>query len=110
MRDEVRVAAVQMDVAWMDPAANLGRMADFVEQVQTEGAVDLILFPELANSGYVKGRDREFGRNYFKVAEPVPAPSSRGSARPRPNTTSTWSRDSLRPTPASPAASTTPRC
>lgn len=74
MKDQVRVALGQIDVAWMQPASNLERITRAVEQATDEGPVDLILFPELANSGYVKGRDKDFGRDYFKLAEPVPGP------------------------------------
>jgi predicted amidohydrolase len=36
--------------------------------------VDLIVFPELANKGYIRERNKEFGRDYFKKAEKIPGP------------------------------------
>ena len=74
MKQEVRAASVQIDVAWFDPKANMAKIRDMADRVRSEGPVDLVVFPELANSGYVKGRDKEFGREYVKIAEPVPGP------------------------------------
>jgi predicted amidohydrolase len=71
VKDEVRVACVQMDVAWFEPEANLAKVRRFFQQVADEGGTDLILFPELANSGYVKERDKDFAREYLKLAEPL---------------------------------------
>lgn len=78
MKDQVTVAAIQMDVAWFDPQANLARMRALVERAaDDEAPADLVLFPELANSGYVKGKDAAFAREYLKLAEPVPGPFTR---------------------------------
>lgn len=44
---------VQFDVAPLDPARNFARMADFIRAEAAAGA-DLILFPELSNTGYVE--------------------------------------------------------
>ena len=74
MKEKVEVAAVQMDIAWLDPEKNLERMLGFIEKIHTEKDVDLIVFPELANTGYVKERDREFGKQYLKKAEKIPGP------------------------------------
>jgi predicted amidohydrolase len=52
-------------------------MLQFVDQIASEGRIDLIVFPELANAGYVKPRDREFGKRYLKAAEPIPGPTTR---------------------------------
>ncbi len=74
MKEKVEVAAVQMDIAWLDPERNLERMLSFIEKIRGEKEVDLIVFPELANTGYVKQRDREFGKEYLKKAEKIPGP------------------------------------
>jgi len=74
MKEKVEVAAVQMDIAWLDPEKNLERMLSFIEKIHSEKEVDLIVFPELANTGYVKQRDREFGKEYLKKAEKIPGP------------------------------------
>jgi predicted amidohydrolase len=76
MKERVSVAVVQMQVAWFDPRANLERMRQTMECVAQRGDIDLVVFPELANSGYVKGRDKDFARDYVKLAEPVPGPFS----------------------------------
>jgi predicted amidohydrolase len=74
MKEKVEVAAVQMDIAWLEPEKNLRKMLSFVEKIHSEKAVDLIVFPELANTGYIRERNKEFGRDYFKKAEKIPGP------------------------------------
>jgi predicted amidohydrolase len=74
MKEKIEVAAVQMDLAWLDPERNLEKMLNFVEMVHRDKEIDLIVFPELTNTGYVKPRDREFGREYIKKAEKIPGP------------------------------------
>lgn len=74
MKREVVAAAVQMDVAWFDPKANVTKIQHLTDQAMSEARVDILVFPELANSGYVKGRDKEFGREYVKIAEQIPGP------------------------------------
>ena len=77
MKATVDVAAVQMEVKWLEPEANARVMADAVARAASEVPVDLVVFPELANSGYVTRRDPEFMRRYYGVAEPVPGPTTR---------------------------------
>jgi predicted amidohydrolase len=76
MKDIVRTAAVQMEVKWLDPEANLAKVADLIERIAQEHKADLIVFPELVNSGYVIGRHsaefQEFSRSYLEVAERIP--------------------------------------
>jgi len=72
MKEKMEVAAVQMNIAWLNPEKNLEKMLGFIERIHREKCVDLIVFPELANTGYVKERDKEFGREYFKCAEKIP--------------------------------------
>jgi len=74
MKEKVEVAAVQMDIAWLDPGKNLEKMVAWIEKIQREKSVDLIVFPELANTGYIRERNKEFGRDYFKKAEKIPGP------------------------------------
>lgn len=76
MKETVNVALVQMNVAWLDPDRNIKRMLEFIDTITAEGPVDLIVFPELANVGYIKARDREFGKRYLKAAEPIPGPTT----------------------------------
>jgi predicted amidohydrolase len=72
MKKEVRVAAVQMDIKGMDSRANLDHMRDLIEEIVREENVDLIVFPELANSGYVKPMDISFAEPYIQLAERIP--------------------------------------
>jgi predicted amidohydrolase len=74
MKEKVEVAAVQMDIAWLEPEKNLEKMIRWIEKIYQEKAVDLIVFPELANTGYIRERNKEFGRDYFKKAEKIPGP------------------------------------
>jgi predicted amidohydrolase len=76
MQATVRVAAIQMAVAWLEPAKNAERMAAMVRQVHAEHGSQLIVFPELANTGYLTGRDREFARRYALAAEAIPGPTT----------------------------------
>ncbi len=65
-----------MAVEWLQPAKNAERMAALVRQVHAEHGSELIVFPELANTGYLTGRDREFARRFALVAEPIPGPTT----------------------------------
>jgi predicted amidohydrolase len=67
-----------MDVAWFEPDKNLDAIRRAFERLADEGGADLVLFPELANSGYVKEKDKEFARRYLRLAEPVDGPFLRG--------------------------------
>ncbi|NLE77631.1 MAG: carbon-nitrogen hydrolase family protein [Chloroflexi bacterium] len=76
MKDLVRVAAVQMDVAWLDPQANRERMLAHVRQIMEARPVDLIVFPELATTGYVRSFDAAFGRAFIEASETIPGPTT----------------------------------
>ena len=69
-RTIVKVAGVQMDVAFAQPARNLARMGDYVQQASREGA-QLVVFPECALTGYCYDSFEEA----TPVAEPIPGPS-----------------------------------
>jgi omega-amidase len=77
MRSSVTVAAVQMEVKWLQPEANARAMAGWIGRVSSEAGADLVVFPELANSGYVTSRDPEFMRRYYGAAETLPGPTTR---------------------------------
>jgi predicted amidohydrolase len=77
MKSTVTVAAVQMEVKWLEPEANARAMAEWIGRATAAGGVDLVVFPELASSGYVTTRDPAFMRRYYRAAEPVPGPTTR---------------------------------
>jgi predicted amidohydrolase len=51
-------------------------MVNYVRGIVEQGPVDLIVFPELANTGYVKGRLEEFNMQFIEQAEPIPGPTT----------------------------------
>jgi predicted amidohydrolase len=69
---DVRVALAQIAVEPLDPKKNVDRMLRACDEVGS--AADLLVFPELADVGYVRERDRSFGAQYLSAAEPVPGP------------------------------------
>lgn len=76
MKDKVRAAVAQMEVRLLDPEANLAKVIDLVDRIAQGQRADLIVFPELTNSGYVIGRHSpdfsEFSKSYLEVAEKIP--------------------------------------
>ena len=72
MKEKVIVAAVQMDVALFDMAANLSYMEQAVKKAKEEKNADLVVFPELCSIGYIRERNKEFGKNYVMGADKVP--------------------------------------
>jgi len=67
----VKVAGVQMDVAFADPPQNLARMAEFLGQATAAGA-QLIVFPECVLTGYCFDSLDEARL----TAESIPGPST----------------------------------
>ena len=65
----VRIALAQTEPATNDIQANLAMFDDAMERAAEAGA-NLVIFPELALSGYA------CGDGFFEVAEPVPGPST----------------------------------
>jgi omega-amidase len=80
MDPTVRAAAIQMDIASLEPAVNLERALNWAEQAAKEGA-RLIVFPELANSGYVSQHSKEFARKFYDVSETLDGAFVRGLSR-----------------------------
>ncbi len=66
---EVTVATVQMQPALGQMEENLARMGEFIRRIATEQPVDLIVFPELATTGY------EVGPRFPQMAQLVPGPA-----------------------------------
>lgn len=59
-----------MDIGSLDAPGNLQRVLTWAERAVSEKA-ELIVFPELANSGYVPLFSREFARNLYDISEGI---------------------------------------
>lgn len=66
---EITIATVQMKPALGEAEDNLVKMSDFVSKIASQQKVDLIVFPELATSGY------ELGVRFTEMAQRVPGPT-----------------------------------
>jgi predicted amidohydrolase len=66
---EITIATVQFQPKLGEPEENLVKMSDFVSKIASQQKVDLIVFPELATSGY------ELGVRFTELAQRVPGPS-----------------------------------
>ncbi|MDO8531215.1 MAG: carbon-nitrogen hydrolase family protein [Dehalococcoidia bacterium] len=84
MKAVVHASLVQFNPRWLDRERNADRMRAFAEDEAREGA-DLILFPELANIGYIPPRPRASGATaeevdaavqYVRAAETIPGPTT----------------------------------
>ena len=76
MKDTVIVSAVQMPTKWLDSKENINYIKSSIAKAKNENNADLIVFPELSNTGYIKERDKKFGRQFIKYAEKIPGPST----------------------------------
>ena len=88
MVDKTTVSLIQMDVAPPAPVRNLERLCKFARSEAADGA-RLILFPELANTGYVEplapgepidpefGEHAEYAAQLYAASEPPDVPVSR---------------------------------
>lgn len=66
---EITIALVQMKPSLGEVGENLARMGEYVDRICREQPVDLIIFPELATTGY------ECGPRFTELAEHVPGHS-----------------------------------
>jgi predicted amidohydrolase len=66
---EITVAVVQMQPVLGQMEENLVKMGEFIRRIATEQPVDLIIFPELATTGY------EVGPRFPQMAQRVPGPA-----------------------------------
>ena len=66
---EVTVAIVQMLPVLGEVQGNLGRMNGWLEEICSRHRVDLVVFPELATTGY------ECGLQFSELAEPLHGPT-----------------------------------
>jgi len=72
MKNQVIASAVQMSTKWLDVEGNVRYIKDVIEKIKTEEKADLIVFPELSNTGYIKERDKVFGRKLVKIVDKIP--------------------------------------
>ena len=66
---EITIATVQMKPELAQMEENLIKMREFITRIATEQPVDLIVFPELATTGY------EVGPRFPHLAQRVPGPT-----------------------------------
>lgn len=77
MKDTVQVSLVQFSCQPLAPEANAERMAEFVRREAAEHGAELVVFPELSSTGYVRSaRDDEFARLLYAASETVPGPTT----------------------------------
>jgi predicted amidohydrolase len=67
---EITIATVQMKPDLGEIEDNLVKMSNYISEIASKQKVDLILFPELATSGY------ELGVKFTQVAQHIPGPTS----------------------------------
>lgn len=72
MKEQVIVSGVQMSTKWLDVEENLNFIKSSIAKIKQEYNSDLIVFPELSNCGYIKERDKVFGRKFTKMADTIP--------------------------------------
>lgn len=72
----VSIACVNFGTVWGDKVANLNKMKGFIEQAADQGN-NIIVFPELALSGYECSDDFDHGCSMHReAAETIPGPST----------------------------------
>lgn len=76
MKSSVKVSVVQFAPKWLAAEQNAIRMKEVVEQECTDHGAELVVFPELANVGYVTSFSEDFGRRYISASEPIPGPTT----------------------------------
>lgn len=87
MKEEIKVSVVQLKVELLRPEKNIARMREFIRS-EAEAGQELIVFPELANTGYIAPVNpggpvgvgdmtfAEFSGAYAKAAEKIPGPTT----------------------------------
>ncbi|MYW90870.1 carbon-nitrogen hydrolase family protein [Amycolatopsis rubida] len=77
MKDEVRVSLVQFSSTVLDCPGNVKRMAEFVEREAAEHGAELVVFPELSTTGYIRSaRDDAYAEHLYAASELVPGPTT----------------------------------
>jgi omega-amidase len=77
MQERVKVSLVQFAPAHLDREENARRMATLVLAEGRDHGADLVVFPELATTGYIEPHhDAAFARALHEQSEPVPGPTT----------------------------------
>jgi omega-amidase len=77
MKDTVRVSLVQLASAHLDRETNARRMAEFTAVEGRDHGADLVIFPELASTGYVEAHpDPDFAKKLYEQSEAIPGPTT----------------------------------
>ena len=74
----MKVAVAQISCSLEDPEANLLKVRDFTRRAKDEAGAELIVFPEMIDTGYSMPVIRAAGQRmaYFAACE-VPQPATR---------------------------------
>jgi len=73
MKESVRVSLVQFASTWLQPEENATRMASFVAREASEHGAELVVFPELASTGYIEpNTDTTFAAKLYAASEYIP--------------------------------------
>jgi predicted amidohydrolase len=77
MKERVNVSLVQFASAHLDRETNARRMAEFVVAEGRDHDADLVVFPELASTGYVDAHpDAAFAKALQEQSELIPGPTT----------------------------------
>lgn len=77
LKDTVRVSLVQFASERLAPARNAERMAEFVLAEARDHGAELVVFPELVNTGYVdSARDDAYAEQLYAASEEIPGPTT----------------------------------
>ncbi len=77
MKETVDVSLVQFAPVWLKPEVNARRMAEFADAEAAQHGAELIVFPELASTGYVvPTSDAEFAHRLHAASETIPGPTT----------------------------------
>lgn len=72
MKTKLKILIAQLEVEWLNPERNLGKVVDYIKSEASSQEIDLIIFPELVLVGNVIWNDKEFRENYIRKAETIP--------------------------------------
>ena len=76
MQPEIRVAAVQMKSEPLASSANREKLIRLAHEAGQTGA-DLVVFPELCNTGYLTGTRLADREAFYAAAESIPGPTTK---------------------------------